>query len=119
MGIRITTDKKGVKVWRSDKYDKPRYAIQVGKKEGDTWVNKYQRVRFKDSPDIPNGTVVHITDGFEALDTWVKDGVEHTEIIIIAMDYTYDGMKTRPVPTFINMSDLPDTFSAAQDEIPF
>ena len=119
MGIRISTDNKGVKVWRSDKYEHPTYAIQIGKKEGDTWVNEYQKVRFRGSPDIKNGTEVYIHDGFPTLETWVKDGYEHKRVIWVIMDYDYIGMKERPQPSFVDMPDLPDTFSAAQDEIPF
>lgn len=119
MGMIFKTDNKGVKVWRSDKYEKPMYAIQVSKKEGDSWINKYQKIRFKGSPDIPNGKIVHIFNGFEALDTWVKDGVEHSDIVLIATDYEYQGMKEAPKQTFLQMPDMPDSFSAAEDEIPF
>ena len=122
MGIRITTDTRGIKVWRSDRGEYPSYAVQVSKKEGDSWVNEYQRVKFKGSPDIPNGTVIEIKDGFPALDTWVKDGVEHKRIVWIIMDYWYDGMKEKPQQTYMEMpepDDLPDSFSAAEDEIPF
>ena len=119
MGIRISTDHKGVKVWRSDKTGKPSYAIQIGKKEGDTWINEYQKVWFKGGADIKNGTTIYIRDAFPTIDSWVKDGVQHTRIMWIIMDYTYDGMAERQPQTFIEMPDLPDTFSAAEDEIPF
>lgn len=119
MGIIFKTDNRGIKVWRSDKYDKPTYAIQVSRKEGDSWVNKYKRIRFKGSPDIPNGTVVHIKHGFEALDTWVKDGAEHSDIVLIATDYEYDGMKVAPKQSFMEMPDYPDSFSAAEEDLPF
>lgn len=119
MGTRWMTDKKGEKIFRSDKYDKPYYAIRVSKKEGDAWVSEYQEVRFRGSPDIPHKTIVHVKDGFETLRTYVKDDREYTKIIKVAMDYTFDGMKEQPVPTYMQMPDLPDTFSAAEDEIPF
>lgn len=119
MGIKISTDNKPVKVWRSDKYEHPTYAIQVSKKEGDTWVNEYQKVRFRGSPDIPNGTEVTIRDGFPALETWVKDNVEHKRIIWVLMDYEYAGMKEAPKPTFITMPDYPDSFSTAEEDLPF
>lgn len=119
MGIKITTDNKPVKVWRSDRYEKTSYAIQVSKKEGDTWVNEYQKVRFRGSPDIPNGTEVTIRDGFPSLETWVKDNVEHKRIVWVIMDFNYAGMKEPPKPSFMDMPDMPDSFSAATDEIPF
>ena len=121
MGIRWSTDKKGEKVWRSDKFEKPQYAIRVSKKEGDTWVSEYQEVRFRGSPDIPNKTIVYVKDGFETLKTWVKDGQEHTKIIKVAMDYEFDGMQQKPAPTFVQMPepDLPDTFASMDDDLPF
>ena len=119
MGIRWSTDNKGEKVYRSDKYDKVRYAIRVSKKEGDSWVSEFQEVRFRGTPDIPNKTIVFVKDGFEALDTWVKDGQEHTKIIKVAMDYTYDGMKERPKQSFMDMPDYPDSVSAAEEDLPF
>lgn len=119
MGIVFKTDNRGVKVWRSDRTEKPSYAIQVSKKEGDSWVNKYQRIRFKGSPDIPNGTIVQIFNGFQALDTWVKDGVEHLDIVLIATDYEYDGMTERPKQSFMELPDYPDSFAAAEDDVPF
>ena len=119
MGIRISTDNKPVKVWRSDKYEHPTYAIQVSKKEGDSWVKGYQKVRFRGSPDIPNGTEVTIKDGFPALETWVKNGHEHMRIIWVLMDYEYAGMKEAPKPTFITMPDYPDSFSTAEEDLPF
>lgn len=121
MGTRWSTDNKGEKVWRSDRFENPTYAIRISKKEGDTWINEYQEVRFKGSPDIPNGTTVHVKDGFETLKTWVKDGAEHKKIIKVALDYEYEGMKTKPEQTFMQMPepDMPDSFSAIEDGIPF
>lgn len=119
MGIRWSTDSRGERVWRSDFDGKIKYAIRVSKKEGDSWISEYQEVRFRGSPDIINGTTVFVKDGFEALDTWVKNGQELTRIIKVAMDYSFDGMKERPKPSFMEMPDYPETFSSADDEIPF
>lgn len=119
MGIKIQTDNKPVKVWRSDRGQYPSYAIQVSKKEGDAWVNDYQKVRFRGSPDIPNGTEIRISDGFPTLETWVKDGVEHKRIVWVLMDYSYPGMTEKPKQTFVEMPDYPDSFSAAEEDLPF
>ena len=118
MGIKIQTDNKPVKVWRSDRGQYPSYAIQVSKKEGDAWVNDYQKVRFRGSPDIPNGTEIRISDGFPTLETWVKDGVEHKRIVWVLMDYSYPGMTEKPKQTFVEMPDYPDSFSAAEEDLP-
>lgn len=119
MGIKIQTDNKPVKVWRSDRGQYPSYAIQVSKKEGDAWVNDYQKVRFRGSPDIPNGTEIRISDGFPTLETWVKDGVEHKRIVWVLMDYSYPGMTEKPKQTFVEMPDYPDSFSATEEDLPF
>lgn len=119
MGIKIQTDNKPVKVWRSDRGQYPSYAIQISKKEGDAWVNDYQKVRFRGSPDIPNGTEIRISDGFPTLETWVKDGVEHKRIVWVLMDYSYPGMTEKPKQTFVEMPDYPDSFSAAEEDLPF
>lgn len=121
MSIRISTDNKGVKIYRFERNGKITYARRVSKKEGDTWIGKYQRIRFKGSPDIPDGTIVYINYAFDSLDTWVKDGKEHMEIAIVATDYSYDGMQEKPSASYMQMPepDMPDSFSAAEDEIPF
>ena len=121
MGVRISTDHRGVKVWRSDRGEYPSYAIQVSRKEGDAWINDYQRVRFKGGADIPNGTDIYIKDAFPTLEFWVKDGQEHKRIVWMIMDYAFDGQTEKPKQTYIEMPepDMPDSFSAAEDEIPF
>ena len=122
MGIKISTDHRGIKVWRNDKGRYPSYAVQISVKEGDTWVNEYQKVKFKGSPDIPNGTIVRVRDAFPTLETWVKDGVEHKRLVWVLMDYDYDGMTEKPKPSFVEMPEppnYPDSFSSAADDIPF
>lgn len=117
MGIRITTDDKGIKVWRSDKYERPSYAVQISKKEGDTWVNDYQPVRFRQGVEIKNGTTIFIKDAFPTLDTWTKDGQEFKRKVWMILDFDVPGQTSKP--TIVDTSDLPDSFSAAEDEIPF
>ena len=68
---------------------------------------------------IPNGTEIRISDGFPTLETWVKDGVEHKRIVWVLMDYSYPGMTEKPKQTFVEMPDYPDSFSAAEEDLPF
>ena len=120
MGIRWSTDNKGVVVYRFEDNGKPTYKIRHSKKEGDTWLSEYQRVRFRGSPDIPNKTTVYVKDGFEVPDTWVKNGTQHKDgVIKVAMDYSYAGMKEAPKQSFMDMPDYPDSFSAAEEDLPF
>lgn len=118
MGIRITTDDKGIKVWRSDRFERPTYAVQVSKKEGDGWINHYQPVRFRQGVEIANGTVIHIRDAFPTLDTWTKDGQEFKKQVWMILDFDTEGQTvSRPRP--VEAEELPDSFAAAEDEIPF
>jgi hypothetical protein len=122
MGIRIATDDRGIKVWRSDRGQYPSYAVQVSKKEGDAWINEYQKIHFKGGADIPNGTVIHIQDAFPALESWVKDGQQYKRIVWIIMEWS-DGVAPyqakSQAPAQGSFDDLPDSFQAAEDEIPF
>lgn len=118
MGIRISTDNKGIKVWRSDRYERPSYAVQISKKEGDTWINDYQPVRFRQGVEIANGTTIYITDAFPTLDTWTKDGQEFKRKVWMILDFDAPG-QTASRQTEVDVSDLPDSFSAAEDSIPF
>lgn len=121
MGIKITTDNRGVKVWRSDKYEHPSYAIQVSKREGDGWINDYQPVRFRQGINIPNGTLIYIKNAFPTLDTWVKDDQQFKRKVWMIMEFEAEGMKASQTSPQMSMEpeDLPDSFSAAEDEIPF
>ena len=126
MGIRIATDDRGIKVWRSDRGQYPSYAVQISKKEGDTWINDYQKVHFKGGADIPNGTVIQILNAFPALESWVKDNQQHKRIVWIIMEWSEGaGASYKPQPrqqaqdVQASFDDLPDSFSAAEDEIPF
>lgn len=125
MGIRITTDDRGIKVWRSDRGQYPSYAVQISKKEGDAWINDYQKVHFKGGADIPNGTVIQIHDAFPALESWVKDNQQHKRIVWIIMEWSdgigpYQAQSKNPVQEVqTSFDDLPDSFAAAEDNIPF
>ena len=47
------------------------------------------------------------------------DNIEHKRIVWVLMDYEYAGMKEAPKPTFMDMPDYPDSFSAAEEDLPF
>lgn len=113
MGIKITTDDKGVKVYRSDKFERPHYAIQISKKEGEEWINHYQEIRFRKGEDVPDRAIIHIRNAFPTVSSWVKDNSQHVKEVWQIMDYYIEGS----VPV---MADEPaDSFSVAEDQIPF
>lgn len=134
MGIKITTDDYGVKVWRSDKFGFPQYAIAVGTKTEDgSRVNEYQQVQFRKGVELENGDEIYIDDAFPTLRTWTdkQSGELRHKTVWMITDWSYRARQEKldvPAPIQqapqkpqpqIDMSDLPDTFSAAEDDIPF
>ena len=146
MGIRITTDDYGVKIWRSDKFGFPQYAIAVGVKlEDGKRVNEYQQVQFRKGVELENGDEIYIDEAFPTLRTWTdkQSGELRHKTVWMITDWSYRARHEQPTSfntgngervyvdremaeaygnkanTQIDMSDLPDTFAAAEDDIPF
>lgn len=119
MGIKITTDDRPVKVWRSEKNGYVSHSISVSKKEGDTWINGYQPIRFLRGIGVPNGAEITIKNAFPTLDSWVKDNQQFTRIIWQIMDF--EGPRSNETAESYDTADaeLPDSFSQAEDDIPF
>ena len=133
MGIRITTDDYGVKVWRSDKYGFPQYSISVGKTESGK--HEYKQVQFRKGVELANGDEIYIDEAFPTLRTW-KDkqtGEERCREVWMITEFSFrarheENMPKAPAPIQqapqkpqpqIDMSEIPYTFSAAEDDIPF
>lgn len=132
MGIRITTDEYGTRVWRDDKHGYTNYSITIQKKmESGSYVSIYKQVKFRKGVEVANGEEICIYDAFPTVETW-KDRVtgefKKKEVWMI-LDFGY---KQKPQPQQTSrqeqkipatqqsmFEDLPDTFSAAEDEIPF
>lgn len=122
MGFDAITDYKGIKIKRWERNGKVSYSYSVGIKEGETWLNVSVPLRFKGSPDIPDGTIVHCKDGFETVFSWTKDNKQFTRFGKVITDYDYNGMTEKLKPSFVEMPeppDYPDSFQAANDDIPF
>ena len=108
MGLVIKTDDKGIKIWRNDQGQFPRYSYSISRKNGDTWENAYRDVRFKQGVEVENGTVISIKNAFESFNTG-KDGKKYPYVMIT--DFEIMDAGASPI-------DIPD---AAGDEeaIPF
>lgn len=119
MGIKITTDDRPVKVFRSEKNGFVNHWISIGKKEGDGWVNKSQPISFLKDVDVPNGAEIRIIHAFPTLDTWVKDGQQMAKHVWKIMDF--EGPRSVKKADAYNTAEaeLPDSFSQAEDDIPF
>lgn len=130
MGIRITTDEFGVRVWRSDRYGHPNYSISIQKKKDDgDYITEYKQIKFKGGVEVENGADIIIRDAFPTIDTW-KDkntGELKKKEVWVIMDFHYrtvaperreENVRPAPAPQ-MDLSDMPDTFQAAEDDIPF
>ena len=82
MGLVITTDDKGLKIWRDDKGQFPRYSYSISRKnDNDQWVNVYKDVKFKNGVDVENGTVISIKKAFESFNI-SKDGKKYPYLMV-------------------------------------
>lgn len=69
MGLKITTDDKGVRIWRADKVSSngnpyTRYFTKVSSKDGDEWVSAFIDVLFPKGTNIADKTDILIKDAF-------------------------------------------------------
>lgn len=119
MGIKITTDDRPVKVWRSEKNGFVSYSIGVSKKEGDNWISKYQPIEFLKGVDVPNGTEITIQNAFPKLQSWVKDGQQFSRIAWKVMEFEGPRSVQKVDNYDTSEAELPEAFSQAEDEIPF
>ena len=82
MGLVITTDDKGLKIWRDDKGQFPRYSYSISRKnDSDQWVNCYKEVKFKNGVEMQNGSVIAIKKGFESFNIG-KDGKKYPYLMV-------------------------------------
>lgn len=122
MGIKITTDDRPVNVWRSDRNGFPQYAITISKKGDDgKWIREYQQVAFRKGIELENNESIFIQDAFPKLNVWKDNAGEiHKRQVWQILDFTYASRKEEPAPQMdMGFDDLPDSFSAAEDSIPF
>lgn len=138
MGLKITTDDKPVKVFRSDRFQYPQYSIALSQKVDNEWVSIYKQVRFRRGIELANGEMIRIHDAFPTLDTWRDKSTNElkSKEVWMIMDFSYDTVpKQEPAPARstatdtlehyrndgvqATLDDLPDNFQAAEDDIPF
>lgn len=122
MGIRITTDDYGVKVWRSDRHGFPQYAVAISiKTDSGERISEYKQVQFRRGVELENGEEICIDGGFPTLRTW-KDrqtGEERSKEVWMITDFRYRKQAPPKQSLQDTIEDLPDSFAAAEDDIPF
>ena len=132
MGIRITTDEFGIRVWRSDRYGHPNYSVSIQKKKDDGgYITEYKQIKFRGGVEVENGADIIIRDGFPTIDTWndKNTGELKKKEVWVVLDFHYrqeaperterDTQPQRKPQPQIDFNDMPGTFQAAEDDIPF
>lgn len=117
MGIRFTTDERGAKVWRDDKFGFPKYSIAVSKKdENGEWVKMYLDTKFPKGVEVENGTEVMILDGFFSFNIG-KDGKKYICGVVTDWERMDGQPKVNQTQTKFNGIDIP--VDVDEDEVPF
>lgn len=127
MGFRITTDDYGTRVWRHDNYGYATYTTSIQTKTDDgSYVREYKQLKFKGGVELENGSEIFIRNAFPTIDVWndkQTGELKHKEVWVVT-DFVYKHAapkkpvqrEYRPIPEY---DDLPDTFEAVEDSVPF
>jgi hypothetical protein len=82
MGLKITTDEKGIMVFRDDKGQYPSYYYSVSRKnDKDEYESCYRPIRFKKGIDVQNKTIIAINSAFESFNIG-KDGKKYPYLMV-------------------------------------
>lgn len=104
MGLKITTDEKGLMVWRNDEGQFPSYSYTVARKnEQGEWENCYRPLRFKRGVEIQNKTLIAINTAFESFNVG-KDGKKYPYLMVTDFNVIQEPEAQIDVPM-----DIPDT----------
>ena len=117
MGLTLTSDERGVKVYRKDKTSKngnayTTYSIMTSTKDGDEWINGFLDVVFKKGTEITNKTVIKIEEAFPLVSqyegkTYIKWFIKEYKVLAAGE------APAAPVDEFVN---VPENI---QEELPF
>ena len=128
MGIKITTDDYGVKVFRSDRFGFPQYSIGISTKGDDgKWISEYKTVRFRRGVELEDGDEIYIDNAFPTLDFWrdkTTGQLRHKEVWMIT-EFSYRSRRENvsqnvSQPQVMAQQDLPEGYAQADDiELPF
>lgn len=128
MGFKITTDDYGTRVWRHDNYGYATYTTSIQTKtDSGSYVREYKQLKFKGGVELEDKSEIIIRNAFPALDVWndkVTGELRHKEVWVVT-DFVYkDSAAPKPqahqerryVP---ELDDMPGTFEAVEDSVPF
>ena len=78
----IKTDEQGVKIWRDDKGQFPRYSYSISRKgEDGKYINCYQDIRFAKGVELQNGAVIQISKAFMSFNVG-KDNKKYPYLMV-------------------------------------
>jgi len=107
MALKITTDDKGIMVFRDDKGQYPSYYYSISRKnDKDEWESCYRPIRFKKGVEVENKTIIAISSAFESFNIG-KDGKKFPYLMVT--EFSVMGL---PAPEIT----IPDT---DEDAVPF
>lgn len=105
MGLMISTDDKGIKIWRDDKGNFPRYSYAISKKNDDgTYTNCYQDIHFPKGVELANGEVIKIKKAFPSFNV-SKDGKKYPYLMVT--EFERDGEAVIDIPDSIEDDSVP------------
>ena len=109
MSMTVTTDDKGIRIWRDDKGSFPRYSTSISRKVDGDYKNMYLTVKFKKGVELQNGTDIKVNNAFFSFDEYKdKEGNEKKAMYLMITDFT-------PI-TDAGFIDVPD---GVADALPF
>lgn len=122
MGIKITTDDYGVKVFRSDRFGFPQYSIGISTKDDNgKWISEYKPVRFRRGVELEDGDEIYIDNAFPTLDYWTdktSGQLRHKEVWMIT-EFSYRSRHENVSQSVEAQEDLPEGYELADDDLPF
>ena len=111
--ISISTDERGIKVWRDDKFGFPKYSVSISKKNEDgTYTNAYQTVAFRKGVTLENGEEIIIDKAFPTFDSG-KDGRKYVKWMITEFKQMNKAETKKPDDKFVEIPNDVD------EELPF
>ena len=107
MALKITTDEKGIMVFRDDKGQYPSYYYSISRKnDKDEWESCYRPIRFKKGVEVENKTIISIESAFESFNI-SKEGKKFPYLMVT--EFSIMGLPTPEIT-------IPDT---DEDAVPF
>lgn len=129
MGLNVTSDDKGIKVYRKDRETKSggtfaTYSLAISSKDASgNWINGYMDAKFKKGVEVNNKAKIKINNAFFTVDEY--NGKTYPKIFVLDFDVIEQGeVSNINGDAFVNLdsNDLPDFMKiddAVGEEVPF